>query len=108
MDLSKQFVLPIVRHRLLGSALSDSTMQIPTASGTIHNFIAASFCACLHLLMLAYCFAGPFLRFGWDQAAVAFLLICISLSLLAVSRWAEHRHHRSMHPHRESRETLQS
>ena len=48
--------------------------------------------------MCACCFAGPFLRFGWDKAVVAFLCIFVITSLFAVARWAEHRHYQSTLP----------
>lgn len=48
--------------------------------------------------MCACCFAGPFLRFGWDKAVVAFLCIFVITSLFAVGRWAEQRHYQSTLP----------
>lgn len=45
--------------------------------------------------LCACCFAGPFVRFGWDKALVAFLVIFVIPSLVSVGRWSEHRHYES-------------
>lgn len=43
----------------------------------------------------ACCFAGAFVRAGWDKAVVAFLVIFVITSLFSIARWAEHRRYQS-------------
>ncbi|MFO1042998.1 MAG: hypothetical protein U0941_14505 [Planctomycetaceae bacterium] len=56
----------------------------------------------------ASCFAGPFLRFGWDKSVVAFLCIFVITSLFTVGCWIERRHYQSTLPPQEPSEKVQS
>ncbi len=57
--------------------------------------------------MCAGCFAGGFVRAGWDKAAVAFLFIFVSTAPIAIGRWSVLRHHQSTLPPKDPTDKVQ-
>ncbi len=57
--------------------------------------------------MCGCCFAGGFLRAGWDKALAAFLVIFVIASLFSVGRWIEYRHYQSTLPSKQPSEKAQ-
>lgn len=56
----------------------------------------------------AWCFAGPFVRFGGYKAVVAFLVIFAITALFSVARWAEHCRYQSTLSSKEPTEKVPS
>lgn len=90
MDRFKEYFLPVV-------PIAFSIGGLVAARLTRHRpydlLRGLSIC-----MMCAGCFAGPFLRVGWDKAAVAFLFIFVPTATIVIGRWSVLRHYQSAFP----------
>jgi hypothetical protein len=96
MELLKQYILPIVLV-IVGLLAARRERHRP------YDLLRGlSVCA-----MCAGCFAGGFVRAGWDKAAVAFLFIFVPGALIAIGRWSVLRHYQSTLPPKDPTDKVQ-
>ena len=100
MNIWKEYVLPVMPVVFVIVSL--------IAARLTRHFPADLLRALSICTMCAGCFAGPFLRVGWDKAAVAFLFIFVSTAPIAIGRWSVHRRYQSTLPQQEPSEKVPS
>ncbi|MCA8989488.1 MAG: hypothetical protein KDA78_17695 [Planctomycetaceae bacterium] len=109
MNILKEYVLPVVPVMFIIGLmiLSRLTRNHPFVLRMLRRPVVlwrglavSAFCAC--------CFAGPFLRQGVDKAFVAFLIIFVPTSLIAIGRWSEYRRYQSTLPPKDPTEEVPS
>ncbi len=100
MNIWKEYLLPVMPVVLVIGGLIAARMQRHRPYELLRALSVCALCAC--------CFAGGFVRAGWDKAAVAFLIIFVFTAPIAVARWAEHRHYQSTLPPKESTDKVHS
>ncbi len=83
MNILKEYLLPVMPLVFVIGGLIAVRLQRHRPYDLLRALSACALCAC--------CFAGGFVRAGWDKAAVAFLVIFVFTAPIAVARWAEHR-----------------
>lgn len=99
MNTLREYVPPVALVVLVIGGLVAARLTRHRPVELSRPLMINAICAC--------CFAGAFVRAGWDKAVVAFLVIFVITSLFSVGRWAEHRHYQSTLPPREPSEKVQ-
>lgn len=100
MNLWKEYFLPVVPIAFFIGGLVVARMTRHRPYDLLRGLAICTMCA--------GCFAGPFLRVGWDKAAVAFLFIFVPTAPIAIGRWSVLRHYQSTLPQKEPSEEVQS
>lgn len=93
MNIWKEYILPVVPVVLVIVFLVAARLTRHRPFNLWRGLSVNAICAC--------CFAGGFVRAGWDKAFVAFLFIFVITSIFSVGRWAEHRRYQSTLPPKE-------
>jgi len=100
MNIWKEYVLPVVSVAFFIGGLVVARMTRHRPYDLTQGLSVCTMCA--------GCFAGGFVRAGWDKAAVAFLFIFVPTSIIAIGRWSVHRRYQSTLPQQEPPEKVPS
>jgi hypothetical protein len=99
MNIWKDYLLPVMPVVLVIVGLLAARRQRHLPPNLLRGLSVCALCA--------GCFAGGFVRAGWDKAAVAFLFIFVPTAPIAIGRWSVLRHYQLTLPPKDPTDKVQ-